>query len=88
MNKLTVTLPFTGDEALSNIERMLVHDNYRKEFWRSIVPPHKAVYVFEGLSDEGVERWKTKFRETAKQYIEPGWLSYCRFEVEKNDGKV
>lgn len=87
MNKLTVTLPYTGDEAISNIERMLVTSNYKKEFWRSILPPHKAVYIFEGLSDESVERWKERFRETAKNHIEPQWLSHCNFTVEKIDDK-
>lgn len=87
MNKLRVTLPYTGDEAVSNIERMVVTSSYKKEFWRSIVPPHKVVYIFEGLSDEGIERWKQKFIETARNYIEPVWLSHCRFDVEKNDDK-
>ena len=87
MNRLKATLPFTGDEALSNIERILAHESYKKEFWRSIVPPHKVVYIFEGLSDEGIERWKQKFRETARNYIEPVWLSHRRFDVEKIDGK-
>ena len=88
MNKLKVTIPFTGDEALSNIERILITQNYEKVFWRSIVPPHKVEYIFAPLSDEGVERWKEQFREVAKQQIEPQWLSYCRFEVESVDGKV
>lgn len=83
MNKLKVTLPYTGDEAIANIERMLVTSSYKKEFWRSIVPPHKVVYIFEGLSDRGVESWKEKFRETTKNYIEPTWLSHCRFDTER-----
>lgn len=87
MNKLRVTLPYTGDEAVTNIERMLVTSSYKKEFWRSMVPPHEVVYIFEGLSDEGVERWKEKFRDTVKNYIDPQWLSHCNFNVEKNDDK-
>jgi hypothetical protein len=84
-NKLKVTIPFTGDEALSNIERILITQNYEKVFWRSIVPPHKVDYTFSRLSDEGVERWKERFHEVAKQYIEPQWLSHCRFEVTPYD---
>lgn len=87
MNKLIVTLPYTGDEAISNIERMLARESYEKEFWHSIVPPHKVVYVFDYLSDQGIERWKEKFRETVKNHIEPQWLSYCSFTVEEVDDK-
>jgi len=86
-NKLTVHLPYTGDEAVSNIERMLARQSYRKVFWRSFAPPHKIEYVLDGLSDEGVENWKAAFRETAKNHIEPQWLSICRFEVTQNDTK-
>ena len=85
MNKkiLTITIPF--DKIYEEVQKeFLAKTSYNKQFWYAIVPPHKIVLEFNGISETGVENIKSYFRE---KYSNSEYKTLCKFQVKDvNDG--
>lgn len=64
-------------------ERFLQHAHSNMDGWEWMRNDNGKSIV--RVKQEGAENWKRVFRETAKRYLEPQWLSHCRFEVTRND---
>ena len=76
LKELIVRIPY--DENFTTVQAYLMTDSYRKEFWKSFVPPHKIVLCLGPFQDIGIERTKEFFKEL---YKDSKYKEYCSFSV-------
>lgn len=82
--KLSFGIPFWDELAVVHFFEMLIHASYEKQFWRSIAPPHRIVYIFSHLSEDGVKNWKSRIREHMMKYdLDERMLKGMEFTVEE-----
>lgn len=82
MSRKTLIVSIPLDDNFEKVQEYTSRLSYTKEFWHSIVPPHKIKYIFDGLNENGVDNIKESFREIFK---DTRFKDYCRFQVNNEE---
>jgi hypothetical protein len=73
---LTVVIPI--EDNFDTVIRLLRFSSYEKEYQPSMTSIHKMVYRFGPLTEDGVENYKTAFREI---FSNSPFKNHCSFTV-------
>lgn len=85
MKTILVTIPVVDDISILQFEEAFVRRSYTKVYLRFFAPPDRIQYVFDDITDKGVENYKERISVLCESIFDKEYIKYVTINVDDDN---